>query len=60
MPSPGTLTALAFYLAATVISGLWLRRVQRPALRPALTTTILIAALASYTAVAITLAVSRP
>jgi hypothetical protein len=50
MPSPGTLACLAFYLTAAIGSGLWLRRVERHALRPALTTTILAAALTGYVA----------
>lgn len=59
MPSPGNLTCLAFYLAAMTGSALWLRHIQRPTHRPVLTTTILAAALISYAAIAITLAVTR-
>jgi hypothetical protein len=54
MPTPGTLTILAFFLAAIVGSGLWLLRVERPALRPAMTGAILAVTLGGYAAVWIT------
>jgi hypothetical protein len=57
MPSLGTTIALAFYLAAMVISGIWLYATDRTTLRPVLTTTLLVAALAGYAATWI--AVSR-
>jgi hypothetical protein len=57
MPSPGTLAILAFFLTAMVVSGIWLLAVDRNALRPVLTTAVLVVALAGYAATWI--AVSR-
>jgi hypothetical protein len=57
MPSPGTLAALTLFVTITVIAGLWLHATAPAALRPVLTTTALILALAGYLALA--LAVSR-
>ncbi|SFF11831.1 hypothetical protein SAMN05216251_108236 [Actinacidiphila alni] len=50
-----TLACLAFFLAALVGSGLWLLAVDRRALRPLLTSAVLVIALGGYAAVVLAL-----
>jgi len=45
-----TALCLAFFLTAMAASGLWLRAVDRRALRPVLTTAALVLALGGYVA----------
>lgn len=58
MPSLVTLTCLAFFLTAIIGSGLWLLAVDRRALRPVMTTAVLVVAIGGYAAARI--AVSHP
>lgn len=46
----GTALCLAFFLTAMTGSGLWLRRVERQALRPVFTTAALAIACGAYVA----------